>query len=297
MTGAMGFLGTVLTRQLLKIDELHKLILIDSESPADQPALSDPRVIPFKGDLADRSMLQALLKAHQIQGVFHLARSREVGAQDLQWIETLLELTGDQNIPLVTCSRADVYGPTPSHRRFDESARIKPSSPAAAIQASADLILQAAARAHKQDLVIARATEIYGPGQRQEEFIPNLIYHALRKKPLPLDKAGSRIRDWLHVEDCCVGLIAAFQKGQAGRVYHLSAAREHTDLGIARKILKQLGHAQNLIVQKDDLIPPDVRNALDPTLALHELDWKARIPFREGFPETVRALAARLRKA
>lgn len=183
----------------------------------------------------------------------------------------------------------------PFRKKFDEFTKLRPSSPYSASKASADLLTIAAHTTYLQDVVIARCTNNYGPRQHREKLIPTLIYHAMRDEPLPIYGSGQQIRDWIHVEDCALGLIAAFEHGTPGKIYHLGARDEHTNLGIARTILKQLGKSESLISHVDDRPGHDARYALATRHSLESLGWKARIPFRTGFEETVREISSQLR--
>ena len=146
-------------------------------------------------------------------------------------------------------------------------------------------------------MVIARCTNNYGPRQHQEKLIPKLIYCALRNQPLPIFGSGQQNRDWIHVEDCALGLIATFEFGPTGKIFNIGAKSEYTNLGMARNILKILKKLESLIEHIEDRPGHDSRYALDAKQALRILQWRARIPFRSGFESSVRELAGQLRPA
>ncbi len=143
--------------------------------------------------------------------------------------------------------------------------------------------------------MIARSSNNYGPQQGQEKLIPRLIKHALNDEKLPLYGTGSQIRDWIHVDDCAQGLITVFKKARPGTIHHLSSETERTNLGIARAILNTLGKPLSLISHLQDCPGDDLRHALDASQTRLLLNWKARIPFRIGFKETVQEIASRMK--
>ena len=96
-------------------------------------------------------------------------------------------------------------------------------------------------------------------------------------------------------DDCAKGLISVFEKGFSNRAYNLGAKCERTNLGIARVILKQLHKPESLIDHIQDRPGHDARYAINPRLALIELEWRARIPFRSGFEAVIRELSQSLR--
>ncbi|MGC6580832.1 MAG: dTDP-glucose 4,6-dehydratase [Akkermansiaceae bacterium] len=310
VTGGAGFIGSALVRKLLLRSEVERLIVLDSLTYAGNLQKlvgpdQDPRFHFTQGDVNDRELVLRILSEGQVSGTFHLAAESHVERSisspeefirtNIAGTSSLLEATRSHCCPMVVCSTDEVYGSTPAHTRFSESSPLNPSSPYSASKASADLLAFAAVKTYGQDVVVSRCTNCYGPRQHPEKLIPRLIFHALRDMPLPIYGSGQQIRDWMHVDDCALGLIAAFERGGTGQIYHLGANTEHTNLGIARSILKKLHKPESLISHVTDRLGHDSRYALDVRRALQTLGWKARIPFRTGFEETVRELSSELR--
>lgn len=299
-----------MVRKLLERSELESLVVLDSLTYAGNRENlvgpdKDPRFHFVEGNILDRELVTRLLDTLQCTGLMNLAAESHVDrsidkpedfiATNVGGTSTLLEAAREMKVPFLQCSTDEVYGPIAFPKHADESQKLKPSSPYSASKASADLLVQAAHITHGLDVVIARCTNNYGPRQYPEKLIPKMIYHALRDEPLPIYGSGQQIRDWMHVEDCAMGLIAAFEKGLSNRVYHLGGKSERTNLGIVRSILKQLHKPESLIRHVEDRLGHDVRYALDPRLSLIELDWRTRIPFRSGFETVVRELTQALR--
>jgi len=310
VTGGAGFIGSALVRKLLERVDLERLIVLDKFTYAGNIAnLSgpdqDPRFQLIVGDILNRELVQRILSGNRCTGVMNLAaethvdrsiaRAHDFILTNVAGVSSLLEACRIARVPLLQCSTDEVYGSTPFPHQFDEFARLNPSSPYSASKASADLLVHAAFTTFGQDVVIARCTNNYGPRQHREKLIPTLIHHALRDESLPIYGSGRQIRDWIHVNDCALGLIAAFEKGPASRIFNLGAKCERTNLGIARTILSQLQKPESLINHVEDRPGHDIRYALNVRNALIALKWRARIPFRSGFKSTVRELAAGLR--
>lgn len=310
LTGGAGFIGSNLTRQLLARRDLENLTILDALAEGGDRANlvgpdRDPRFHFVEGDINDRDLLSRLLHERSYSGLFNLAAESHVDrsiSDPGKFLQTnvlgtscLLEAARAAGVPFLQCSTDEVYGSVPYPQRADESRKLRPSSPYSASKAAADFLVRAAHQTHEQDVVIARCTNNYGPRQHREKLIPTLIYHALRDQPLPLYGSGRQIRDWIHVDDCALGLIATFEKGFTNRIYHLGAKFERTNLGMARDVLHHLHKPESLISHVADRPGHDERYALEPRRALVELSWRARIPFRSAFSEVVRELSQSLR--
>lgn len=310
VTGGAGFIGSTLVRKLLERPEVESLVVLDALTYAGNRGNlvgpdRDPRFHFVEGNILDRELVTRLLQEFKCTGVMHLAaeshvdrsiaRPAEFTIANIGGTAVILEATRDLKVPLLQCSTDEVYGPIPFPKQADESQKLKPSSPYSASKAGADLLVQAAHITYGQDVVIARCTNNYGPRQHPEKLIPRMIYQALRDAPLPVYGSGRQIRDWIHVDDCALGLIATFEKGFPNRVYHLGAKCERTNLGIIRTILKQLHKPESLMTHVEDRLGHDDRYALNVRLALVELEWRARIPFRSGFEAAVREMSQTLR--
>jgi dTDP-glucose 4,6-dehydratase len=171
--------------------------------------------------------------------------------------------------------------------RFTEETRLAPRSPYAATKAAADHLALAYHTTHGLDVVITRSSNNYGPYQFPEKLIPLMVRVALSDASLPVYGDGLNVRDWLHVEDHCRGLVAAAERGRAGRVYNFGGDAERTNLDVVRAILAHLGKPESLLTFVDDRPGHDRRYAVDFARATSELGWSPATRFDEGLAETV----------
>lgn len=309
VTGGAGFIGSALVRLLLARREVARVVVLDKLTYAGSLTRlpengRHPRLEFIHGDVTDRPLLAEILAKHSITGVFHLAAESHVDrsienaddfiATNITGTACLIEACRASGIPLLHCSTDEAYGSAEPPGLFAESSPLRPSSPYAASKTSADLLCLAAHTTYGQDVVITPSSNNYGPRQHPEKLIPRMIHCALRDEPLPVYGNGLQVRDWMHADDHCAGIIAAFLRGESGNVYNLGARCEHTNLDLVRRILSILGKPESLIRLVTDRPGHDCRYAIDPTKAERDLDWSARIDFGQAFPETVLQLAADL---
>jgi dTDP-glucose 4,6-dehydratase len=207
---------------------------------------------------------------------------------NLQGTATLLEAARRHQIRrYVQISTDEVYGSLPPEGFFSETTPLHPNNPYSATKAAADLMVQAYVHTFALDALITRSSNNYGPFQHPEKLIPLHISNALEEKPLPVYGDGLQIRDWLHVEDNCRGILAALEKGRPGEVYNLGGGNERPNLDVTREILKILRKPESLIEYVKDRPGHDRRYAIDCGKAKRELGWTPRVRFEKGLRDTV----------
>jgi dTDP-glucose 4,6-dehydratase len=185
-------------------------------------------------------------------------------------------------------STDEVYGSLGAAGLFREDCPLRPNSPYAASKASADLVCRAYYETFDMPVIITRSSNNYGPYQFPEKLIPFFITRAIKDELLPLYGDGLNVRDWLYVEDNCIGILAALEKGKPGECYNLGGGNEMTNLAITKMLLSILGKPESLIKFVKDRPGHDRRYALDTAKAKSELHWQPDTVFRDGLEKTVR---------
>jgi dTDP-glucose 4,6-dehydratase len=129
-----------------------------------------------------------------------------------------------------------------------------------------------------------------------------MILNALEGKPLPIYGDGGNVRDWLHVEDHCAGILEVLAKGRAGEKYNIGGGNERTNLEIVDRVcdvLEDLRPARTnpalggrsyreLKTFVADRPGHDRRYAIDAGKIRRELGWTPRRTFEEGLAHTAK---------
>jgi dTDP-glucose 4,6-dehydratase len=187
----------------------------------------------------------------------------------------------------VQISTDEVYGSLGETGKFTEQSPLDPSSPYSSSKAGADLLALACHKTYGQEVIVTRCSNNYGPYQFPEKLIPLMIIKALRGEPLPVYGDGKNVRDWIHVEDHCSGVVAALFEGKPGAVYNFGGGNEMANIDVVKSILRRLNKPENLITYVTDRLGHDRRYAIDSSFAERELKWKPRHSFEQGLAETV----------
>ena len=66
-----------------------------------------------------------------------------------------------------------------------------------------------------------------------------MILNALDGRPLPIYGDGGNVRDWLHVDDHCAGLLLVLREGRPGEKYNIGGGNERTNLEVVDRHLRR----------------------------------------------------------
>lgn len=188
----------------------------------------------------------------------------------------------------IQVSTDEVYGSLGDSGLFREDSPIMPNSPYSATKASADMLVRSFVETHSVDAIITRCSNNYGPMQHPEKLIPMVITKALNREKIPVYGDGMNVRDWIHVEDHCRGILLAFLSGSYGEVYNFGGSSEKTNLDVVRTILSCMEMEDDLIEHVEDRLGHDRRYAIDHKKASADLFWNPVIKFEDGIRDTVR---------
>ncbi|WP_163468922.1 dTDP-glucose 4,6-dehydratase [Fusobacterium sp. IOR10] len=307
VTGGAGFIGGNFVHYMLKKYNNYKIICLDKLTYAGNLAtlesvMSNNNFKFIQGDIADRSFIYNLFQEEKPDIIVNFAAESHVdrSIEDPEiFLKTNVLGTG---VLLDACkkygikryhqvSTDEVYGDLPLDRTdlfFTEETPIHTSSPYSASKASADLLVQSYYRTFKVPVTISRCSNNYGPYHFPEKLIPLIIANALNDKDLPVYGKGENVRDWLYVQDHCIGIDKIIHNGKIGEVYNIGGHNEKTNLEVVKTILKELGKSEDLIKYVTDRPGHDMRYAIDPTKIKNELNWEPETSFNEGIKKTIK---------
>ncbi|MGI8438513.1 MAG: dTDP-glucose 4,6-dehydratase [Chthoniobacterales bacterium] len=305
VTGGCGFIGSNFIRYVLHHYNPAEVTNVDALTYAGNPANLDGIAAQYgaryefvQADIADPAAMDALLGQHLFYAVVNFAAESHVDRSitdpqnfihtNIAGTSILLDCARRHGVQrFVQVSTDEVYGSLGATGRFTERSPLEPSSPYSASKAGADLIALACQKTFGQDVVVTRCSNNYGPYQFPEKLIPLTIVKAMRDEPLPVYGDGQNVRDWIHVEDHCAGIVAALFEGQAGQVYNFGGNSEMVNLDVVKLILDKLGKPHTLISYVTDRLGHDRRYAIDSSYAGEQLKWRPLHDFREGLESTI----------
>jgi dTDP-glucose 4,6-dehydratase len=305
VTGGAGFIGSNFARRALSGAypglDVSSLVVLDKLTYAGTldsltAVADDPRLRFVRGDVCDAALLDELLKGVALVVHFaaetHVDRSIESGADfvmtNVVGTQTVLESALRAGVgKVVHVSTDEVYGSIESGS-WTEGHRLEPNSPYSASKAASDLLALAFAHTHGLPVSVTRCSNNYGPYQFPEKVIPLFLTHLMEGRPVPLYGDGRHIREWIHVDDHCLGIALVAARGRPGHVYNIGSATELTNLELTQAVLGVAGADWSSVRFVSDRKGHDRRYALDSTKIIKELGFRPQVAFDDGLARVAR---------
>jgi dTDP-glucose 4,6-dehydratase len=303
VTGAAGFIGSRFTELLLeRADRLNcdEIVVLDALTYSGRREnmegfLRDSRVRFVQASILDAEVTNDLL--HGAFAVVHFAAESHVdrsisGARpffetNVLGTQQLLESARRGGVErFVHVSTDEVYGSIPEGS-WREDHLLEPNSPYSSSKAGSDLAALAYHRTFGLGVMVTRCSNNYGPRQFPEKVIPLFVTNLIDELKVPLYGDGLNVRDWLHVDDHCRGVLAVLENGRAGEIYNIGGGTELTNLELTSRLLELCGHGDSMIEPVADRLGHDRRYSVDWSKIKNELGYYPEVPFEEGLAQTV----------
>ncbi|CAB4867530.1 unannotated protein [freshwater metagenome] len=304
ITGAAGFIGSRLAERSLEEAErlgYDRIVLLDALTYSGRrenmdTVLRDSRVTFVHASINDAAMVDEVVSG--AQAVLHLAAESHVdrsihGAQpffitNVLGTQQLLESARRGGVSkFVHVSTDEVYGSI-DEGSWSEDHILEPNSPYSASKAGSDLAALAYHTTFGLDVSVTRCSNNYGPRQYPEKVIPLFVSNLIDGLKVPLYGDGLNVRDWLHVDDHCQGILKVLEGGRSGEIYNIGGGTELTNHEITLRLLELCGASTDMIEPVADRLGHDRRYSVDCTKIAAELGYKALVPFESGLEATVR---------
>lgn len=323
VTGGAGFIGSCFVGQAVALG--YRVVVVDCLTYAGhrenldwiQPSPAGGAYELAVVNICDGAKVAELFERHQPVAVVNFAAESHVDNSittpsafiqtNIIGCYTMLEaaraywngLSGEARdaFRFVQVSTDEVYGSLGPTGKFSETSPMKPNSPYSASKAAGDHLARAWCKTYGLPVIVTNCTNNYGPRQYPEKLIPHMISRALEGKSLPVYGDGRNIRDWIHVEDHCAGVMLALRKGEPGQTYCFGGDAEKSNNEVVQALCAILDELQSrpngqdyaaLIAFVPDRPGHDRRYAIDDGKAQKELGFTRRYRFEDGIRATVR---------
>ena len=308
VTGAAGYIGSIVTEQLLR--EGDRVFALDNLQQGHREAVA-PEAVFIEADLADSEAVDEVFRHHPIEAVMHLAAETVVEysmtdpgrffrtnvVYGINLLDTMLKHDVDN---LIFSSTAAVYG-DPEAIPIEETHPLRPVNAYGESKLMFEQILQWYGQAYGLKSISLRyfnaagASGEYGYDHYPATLlIPVVLKVALGQSDyVPIygtdypTRDGTCIRDYIHVLDIASAHLLALKHldNSGNKVYNLGNGQGYSVIDVIDAARKVTG----------ERIPsrPSPRRPGDPValvagsaLAKLELDWQPRYPDLESIIES-----------
>jgi len=264
ITGGAGCIGSNLVRTLVKANA-EKIVVLDDLSSSSRWNLPEyPRVTLVNGSvLSEENLKRAFFEKPQY--VFHLA-AHFANQNSVDHPETDLMVNGLGTLRVLqyanlarvekfvfASSGCSVYGSHAPLPLKEDFVSLHLDTPYQIHKLLGELYCNYFRNYYGLPVAIARYFNVYGPGEAPGKYrnvIPNFMWWALHKRPLPITGTGKETRDFTFVEDIVDGTLRiGMIKEAVGEAINLASETETKVIDLANWINELTGNEAGLVLK------------------------------------------------
>lgn len=295
MTGNAGFIGSNLTKRLLKLG--NKVVGIDNFNDYYDPKRKEENIAEFKlnpnftqerVDILNKEKLELIFSQNKPEIIIHLAARAGVRPSlknpKLYWqvnvvgTKNLLDLAKKYSVKqFIQASSSSVYG-NQTKIPFSETDKLaKPVSP----YAETKLKAEALCREYSFPITVLRFFTVYGPKGRPDMAPYLFTKRVLEGKTITRFGDGSTSRDYTYIEDIVEGIIKAIDHPLAYEIINLGnnqPVKLNDFISVVEKITKKKAK-----IMEQPRHPADVKQTYaDIKKAKQLLNWQPKTDLETG---------------
>jgi len=296
LTGASGFIGSHLSRQLLlEGADLTALLRYNSIEHNVRLSTCWDDIKKFEADMRSIESLRPLGK-EAFDYVFHLAAYNHVG-NSFQHANEALETNcqGTANLlesieeyeRFVYISTSEVYG-LQEVVPFIEHQYPHPMSPYSVGKYAGELYSLMKEKQANRPIVVLRPFNAFGPYQSTRAVIPELIVKCLLGEPV-LTTEGLQTREFNYVTNLTEGMVrVALAENVNGEIINLGCGQDIAIRDVARMIHEKSNSVSELNIGAIPTRANEIwKMKADAEKARRLFDWQPKVSFEDGLIRTI----------
>ena len=294
IVGGGGFIGRNLALNAVKSG--YKIVVISLNAPNAEAKIKS--VTYLQSDITNFKQLQDRLSDYSFDYIINLSGyidhsgflegGNEVIDVHFEGVRNLLKLTNWKRIKrFVQIGSSDEYGNLPAPQT--EEMREEPISSYSLGKVASTQMLQMLHRTENFPAVILRLFLVFGPGQSDSRFLPQIIQGCLSGANFPTS-AGEQLRDFCYVDDVSNGILSTLINDNVnGEVINIASGQPIA----IREVVEMVQKTINFGVPKFGEIPyrkaENMSLYADVTKSKKLLNWTPKVPIEDGISRTIQS--------
>ncbi len=298
LTGASGFIGQHLLKELARGDYEVHAVLLKGTSVKDTWALH-----VHHANINEHAKISAVVKKTSPDYVIHLAGASSV-AKSFNNYESTMNSNYHSAVNLAEACRkegsirqfifagsSEEYGAAlkDAKQRITEDTLLKPASPYAISKAYADMYLQYLGSAYDFPFTVVRPFNTYGRKDSNSFFMEKTISHMLTNERNINLGDPSLVRDWLYVDDHVSGYMKVIgNKAAMGQVIQLCTGKGHSIIETTELIASMTNFKGKISWNAVPKRPSEASIVIgDNSKAKKLLGWEPKYDLKQGLEKTI----------
>jgi dTDP-glucose 4,6-dehydratase len=317
VTGGCGFIGSNFIRRCLEDPDVNFVVNVDALTYAGNMKNVEPFLTNRKYSqhisvsIGNYGKILNILEMNKISHVVNFAAETHVDNSikdprpfiETNIVSTTVFLSALRDywkekfgqFMVVHVSTDEVYGALEGKEgKFTLNMPYKPNSPYSATKAAGDMLCRAWHKTYGLPITVTNCCNNYGPNQHKEKLIPLTISRLMKREKIPVYGKGENIREWIYVDDHCDAVKEVMKRGNCGDQYLIGSGFEMTNIDLVKTICDTYDvitgnkNSQDLISFVTDRPGHDFRYSIESHKIRIELDWYAKVDFKEGLTKTIK---------
>ncbi|HCJ66290.1 MAG TPA: nucleotide sugar epimerase [Elusimicrobia bacterium] len=303
VTGGAGAIGSNLCRRMTDLKTKLIIILDNLSSSYEWNIPSKQNILFIKGSVTDDICLKRAFNENP-SIVFHLA-AFFANQNSVDYPERDLEVNGLGTLKVLEYSNlakverfiyassgCSIYGNESPLPLREEFMSMHLTTPYQITKMVGELYCNFFANHYNLKVVKTRFFNSYGPGEVPGQYrnvIPNFIYWAMKKLPLPITGNINATRDFTYVEDLVDGLLrAGYYEKAVGEEINLASAREIKIGELAQMINDLTNNKRGIKVVGKRVWDTKDRLLASIDKAKELLRYEPKMSFEQGLKNTIK---------
>ena len=292
IVGGTGFIGNQLVRDAIDLN--YEVTVLSLNGPDESKKIAGVKY--FASDITSSQEMEKLLKGMHFNYVVNLGGyinhskyldgGQEVMNGYLAGVQNLIKYLDRSSLKsFIQIGSSDEYGNHPAPQ--GESLREKPLDSYAMGRVAATNLLQMLNRNENFPVTILRLFLVYGPGQDQKRFLPQIINGCIKGKSFPTSE-GEQLRDFCYISDITHGILTAMKSPDAyGEIINLASGEPVKIKSLIEKVKKIIGQGEPQYGKVPYRMGESMALYADISKVITIFSWKPRVSLEEGLKRTV----------